>query len=442
MELMPCRKRNNIFFISDPTERSVYGSVMMKQPSNHTILLKPRSARISVFNSPAFCVLWLSEAVSLIGDRILMIALINMVYDWSGSASAVSVLPLIKAVPALLLGTLAGVFVDRWSRKWVMVLSNLILFVLVLAIPLTKELLLVYGIYFVMAVVSQFFIPARSACIPELVPEKALLAANSLFAAAFVGAIAIGPALGGWIIDRYGMETAYRVDALTFLVPAIAVSLVSIPQKNTAQSRGSLGGDWREGMAVVRADPEMRYSLLLIGTVALLIAALSALGVILVRENLGGSAGDFGWVMSVTGAGMLCGAVLSPIVGKRFNRSMLAASGAALGGGAMLVMALSNQLGMVMAAGFGLGFGFVNVQVNAQTTLQKTPDRLRGRILGLSQTVMGSVTFAAAGLAGVLAGWLGTTVVLAGAGAAVLMTALVVLYLVKRFKAPEHSDKA
>ena len=386
-----------------------------------------QNALWTVLSKPAFSVLWFSEAVSLIGDRILMIALINMVYEWSGSAVAVSVLSLIKAIPALVLGTVAGVFVDRWPRKWVMVLANLAQFALVLVIPWTSSLGVVFGVYFVLSVVSQFFIPARSATIPQLVPNSALMTANSLFAVAFVGAIAIGPAVGGWIIDRFGMDTAYWIDALTFLVPAIAVSFLSIPQQTKRAGQLNLGGDWREGMAVARDRADVRYSLILIGAGALLIASLSALGVILVRENLGGSAGDFGLVMSVTGAGMLSGAIISPILGKRFNRLLMAGCGAVLAGAVMLGMALSTQIGGVMVAGFGLGFGMVSVQVNGQTILQQTPDRLRGRVLGLSQTVMGSVTFAAAGLAGGLAGWVGAKGVLLGVGGLSFLTALGVL---------------
>ena len=394
-----------------------------------------QNALWAVLSKPAFSVLWLSEAVSLIGDRILMIALINMVYEWSGSAVAVSALSLIKAVPALVLGTVAGVFADRWPRKWVMVVSNLAQFALVLLIPWTKSLWVVYGVYFVMSVVSQFFIPARSATIPQLVPHSALMVANSLFAVAFVGAIAIGPAVGGWIIDRYGMDTAYWVDALTYLLPAIAVTFLAIPKQSRAMSPTSLAGDWREGMAVVRAQADIRYSLLLIGAAALLIASLSALGVILVRESLGGSAGDFGMVMSVTGAGMVSGAILTPILGKRINRLILAGCGALLGGVAMLGLALSNQLIGVMMAGFGVGFGMVSVQVNGQTILQQAPDRLRGRMLGLSQTVMGSVTFAAAGLAGAFAGWLGASAVLAGVGGMVCVTAMIILNSIRRWNA-------
>ncbi len=381
-----------------------------------------------ILSTPSFSVLWLSEVISLIGDRILMIAIINMVYEWSGSALAVSVLSLLKAIPALVLGTVAGIFVDRWPRKWIMVTSNLAQFALVLIIPWTRSLFVVFVVYFLLSLVSQFFIPARSATIPMLVPESALMTANSLFAVAFVGAIAIGPAVGGWIIDRFGMDMAYWVDGLTFLVPAIAVSFLSIPRQAAQTEQFNLSGDWREGFGVARSRADVLYSLILIGAVSLLIASLSTLGVILVRESLGGSAGDFGLVMSVTGAGMLCGAVISPILGRRSNRLLLACCGAILGGMVMVGMALSMRMTGVMVAGFGLGFSIITVQVNAQTILQQTPDRLRGRVLGLSQSVMGSVTFAAAGLAGGLAGWLGARGVLVGVGCISFFTSLAVLY--------------
>ncbi|HPH97092.1 MAG TPA: MFS transporter [Anaerolineaceae bacterium] len=406
----------------------------MESSEEHPHQATQSSRRLSLLSNPAFGVLWFSEAISLIGDRILMIALINMVYDWSGSAGAVSILPVIKAVPALALGTVAGVFVDRWPRKWIMVVSNLLLFGLVLAIPATQNLLLIYMIYFVMSVVSQFFIPARSAAIPALVDGKSLSTANALFAAAFVGAIAIGPALGGWIIDHFGLQTAYWVDALTFLVPALAVSLLAIPQNRQFAAGSSLGGDWWEGMALVRREGKIRIALLLVGAVALLIASLSALGVILIREKLGGSAGDFGLMMSVMGAGMLIGAVLSPRLGQRFNRLKLASTGAILAGAAILTMALAGHLGLALGAAFFLGFGFVNVQVQAQTILQETPDQMRGRILGLSQTVMGSVTFTAAALAGILAGWFGCSLVLSGAGLLVCLAGGMVVISAWRFQ--------
>ncbi len=142
--------------------------------------------------SPAFVVLWLSEALSLVGDRLIIVALLTLVYERTQSPGIVGGLMLVKALPPLLLGGLAGVFVDRWNRKWVMVAANLIQGLLVLLFPLSDTLPLLFVAFLVMAVVNQFFVPARAATIPSLVPASALLAANSLFSATFVSAMALG----------------------------------------------------------------------------------------------------------------------------------------------------------------------------------------------------------------------------------------------------------
>lgn len=387
----------------------------------------------AAFASLPFRVLLFSEAVSLVGDRILMIALINLVFERTGSSAAVGLLAMIKALPALALGSVAGVFVDRWSRKGIMVFSNLALFGLVLAIPLAaglpaeQAMPLIFVLYFVMSLVSQFFIPARSATIPNLVPAGALAAANALFAAAFVGAIATGPAIGGWISDAYGLETAFYIDALTFLIPAAAVSLLAIPAAQKGPGRRNLGADWRAGFALVKNEPLYRAALLLLAAVALLIGALSSLGVMIVREKLGGSASDFGVMMSVAGAGMLSGALLATRLGRRFDRRLVASCGALLAGLGMAGMALAPAFGLLLPCGFLFGIGMITTQVQVQTTLQGAPDALRGRLMGIGQAVMGSMTFLIAGLAGLLAAQFGASAVVLACGLAGVVAGIGVL---------------
>lgn len=391
-----------------------------------------RAGFAAALGSPTFRVLWFSEAVSLIGDRILMVALVNLVYERTASAAAVGLLAMIKALPALALGTVAGVFVDRWSRKWTMVLSNLALFALVLAIPPAgaqpaAAIPLVFAIYFIMSVVSQFFVPARSATIPNLVPAGGLVAANALFGAAFVGAIAIGPAIGGWISDAFGLDAAFYIDALTFLVPAVAVGLLAIPAGQRQPAGRDLRADWREGFGLLKSEPRFRAALLLLAAAALLIATLSAVGIMIVREKLAGSAGDYGWMLSVAGLGMLAGALLANGLGKRFDRQRLSGGGAMVGGLGMAGIALFSTLPAVMACAFILGLGMITVQVLTQTTLQGAPDALRGRMLGIGQAVMGSVTFLIAGLAGLLAAQFGATLIVLLCGACAAITGLAVL---------------
>ena len=135
-------------------------------------VLSPRQAQTrpplgAVLRYPSFVVLWLSEALSLIGDRLIMVALVILVYDRTGSAGAVGLLMLFKAVPALVLGSVAGVFVDRWNRKWIMVSANLLQGLLVFCLPLSPGITVVFIIYLAMATINQFFVPARSATIPD-----------------------------------------------------------------------------------------------------------------------------------------------------------------------------------------------------------------------------------------------------------------------------------
>ncbi len=387
------------------------------------------SGFMTVFRRPAFCTLWLSELVSLVGDRILLVVLINLVYEHTSSAAAVSVLSLLKALPALALGGLAGVFIDRWSRKWTMVISNLTLAALVVLLPLLDSLVYIYILYLTMAIVSQFFIPARTAAIPALVPPEALLTANSLFATAFVAAIAIGPAIGGWISTSFGPQAAFLIDALTFLAPAAAVSFLTIPQTRLSGADRKFGRDWREGFQFIRQRAEMRNALFLMGAAALLISSLSVLGIILIREKMGGTAADFGWMLSTAGLGMLTAALVSGRLARAFDRQKLSAWGAIGAGLAIICLAFSSSLTLALAFAFPLGFGMITVQVNSQTTLQLAPDTLRGRVLGFGQTVMGSVTFLGAGLAGLLAGWLGVTPVMTGAGLLAIIFSLFILFI-------------
>jgi predicted MFS family arabinose efflux permease len=350
-----------------------------------------------------YTVLWLSETISLVGDRILMVALIAMVYRRTESAASLGLLSMLKAIPALVLASIAGVFVDRWPRKWTMVISNLIQGSLVLLIPVTGSLPAIFGIYLGMSVVSQFFVPARSASIPDLVPPEKLVAANSSFAIGLVGAIVVGPALGGWISDRYGPDMAFYVDSLTFFVPAVAVACLPIPQARRAPASSSFSGEWREGLALVRDSPDIQGALILIGVAMMQAAGLSVLGIVLLDRRFGASASGLGSVMSTMGAGMLAGAAAQGGLRRLMSGKRLAAAGAIAAGFGMAALPWMPSLPLCMACSFILGLGFISVQANAQAILQGAPERLRCRALGLGQAVAGSVTFLAAALLGILA---------------------------------------
>ena len=380
-----------------------------------------------MFKNKAFPVLLASEALSLIGDRILAVALIILVYDLTGSAVTVSILMMLKAIPSLLLGSVAGTLVDRLNRKWVMVFSNLAQGALVLMIPFTDTLLVVYGIYLLMSVVNQFFIPARAATLPSIVPAESLMAANSLFSIAYVGAIAIGPMIGGFLIEASGTDAAFFVDSASFLIPAIAVAFLVLPQVKPDTQTSNFSEEFRVGLANIRKTKPVRQALILTSTVYMGISAISVLGIVIADKVLGTGAGGYGMMMSSMGVGMLVGAILTGKFGKRFERIKLASIGAILAGCSIVVLPFVSSLYLAFAVNFLLGMGMVASQTTAYTIFQSAPEELRGRVMGAAQSLMGAASFLAMGLAGFVAEWFGITPVLGGIGCLVIATGLIIL---------------
>ncbi len=385
-----------------------------------------RAGFIAALQQPAFLTLWLSETLSLIGDRLIIVALVTLVYERTHSPIAVGILMMFKAIPSLALGSVAGVFVDRWNRKWVMVASNLIQGLLVLLIPFSDALPIVFALYLAMSVVNQFFVPARAATIPDLVPPHVLMAANSLFATAFVGAIAVGPAIGGWITERFGMNAAFYADAATFLVPALAVGMLAIPQVRRSPGDRKLGADLGQGLAYARSRADILTALALIAAAFLIMGTTNVLGVMIAQDNLHVGAGGFGLMMSAMGGGMLIGAVVAGWLGRKINRKWLGVAGIVIMGLATLALPSITQINLAMVLLALSGLGMVTVQVCSQTTLQSTPADLRGRVMGLAQALNGGAQFLATALAGLLAEQVGAAAVLMGVGLLAIVTGLTV----------------
>ncbi len=355
-----------------------------------------------IFKSRSFVTLWLSEGFSMIGDRLLMVALVSLVYDRTGSSGVVGLLMVCKAAPALFLGSLAGVFVDRWDRKKIMVVSNLLQGILVFLLPVAPDIACIFAIYLVMSIINQFFVPARSAVIPDLVPASTLLTANSLFAISIVFAIAIGPAMGSWIMENISLDAAFQIDAATFLIPAVAVAFLSIPCVKNGKDKFDPGKDLKAGLAFSISEPKVLATLLTIAAAFFVVGTVSVSGVVITRDVLGLDSGQFGYLMSGLGAGMLAGALIANCI-KRWI------SGVAAGIAGIVIMALAlillpyspNLLSACLTASV-IGIGMITVQINGQFLLQTIAPDMRGRLMGISQTLTGSANFIASAAAGLL----------------------------------------
>src|SRR5574342_173691 len=190
----------------------------------------PSPSPLAVFRNRGFTLMWTGELVSTVGTALTSLAASILVYRLTNSALSVGLMLMATAAPSLVVGLVAGVFVDRFDRRRIMIASDLARAVLVLLIPFLAPLNIAW-LYILVALssaVGQFFEPAHASVLPEVASDEELAAANSLMAISSFGSTAIGFAASGLIASRFPIAWAFYADALTFVFSAACLLLVRL----------------------------------------------------------------------------------------------------------------------------------------------------------------------------------------------------------------------
>jgi len=369
--------------------------------------------------------LWLGGLISLIGDWALNVGLPIYIFLLTGSVLALSITLLAASLPPVLFGSVAGVFVDRWDHKRTMVVTNVLLALVLLPLLLVRSADLVWIVYlvaFVAGTIEQFFLPAQNALLPRLVTEERLVSANSLISVSSNLARLIGPALGGLIAARLGLNGIVLIDAISFLLAALLIAGIAspraIPQPQLAtpseapgeREKRGLGHVWREwiaGLRVIGGERTLAVLLTLFAIMSLGEGVFGVLYPVYVNQALRGGAQEIGALMSAQAVGGLIGGLLVGWGGARmmsrwaigvcaalfglidlaiFNAPTLVPFGESLAGAQIGVPLFWVVVGLFVAVGIpGIG-----AMTGMQSLLQaRAPDAYRGRVFGALGAVMG-----------------------------------------------------
>lgn len=193
----------------------------------------PAQARLSpfkVFRNRSFTWMWTGQLVSTMGTALTSLAASILVFRLTNSAMSVGLMLMATAAPSLLVGLFAGVLVDRFDRKRIMIAADLIRAVLVFLIPflVPHNIIWLYVIVMISSAVGQFFDPAHESVLPEVASEEELAAANSLMAISSFGSTAIGFAASGLIASAANINWAFYLDAISFLFSAFCIFLIKV----------------------------------------------------------------------------------------------------------------------------------------------------------------------------------------------------------------------
>jgi len=368
-----------------------------------------------------FGLLWTAGLISIAGDFMLLIALPLHVYAVTGSALAGGGVYASLLVHRILLGSIAGVLVDRWDRKRTMVavdLTRAVLLLPLMAVGSEDRLWLAYVVPGIAATAGLLFNPAENALLPKLVGEEKLTVANALNTLNNNVGRLIGPVLGAFIYAWDGIALVIAIDAATYLAAAGLVALIladgrSEVDPNAAPAVGSLWrrtiAEWRDGMALIHRDRALRVILIATAVGFVGEGTFGALGLApLILDVLGGGERDVGLIASAQAIGGLAGGFGVARLGDRLPTRLLIGGGLAGLGLADLVTANgANLLGagrpaLILAVVFMFAAGFpVTAQYTGQQSAiqRRVPDAYRGRVFGTLRAV-GGVSI----LVGLLAG--------------------------------------
>jgi DHA3 family macrolide efflux protein-like MFS transporter len=391
----------------------------------------------------SFSALWLGQLVSMFGDRIHQIALAFLVFGATDSPAAVGAIFLVATLPNLLLGPLAGTFVDRWDNREVMIVSDLLRAALVLLIPVAAvvNLVLVYPLVFLVTTVSIFFRPAKGAILPRIVDEDDLLPANSALWVGETAADIVGYVLAGLFVAFLGdqLPLAFWVDAVTYVGSATLIGTIvvaPIARAVAEEAADRVGGvvsrftaELREGWRFLRAEPVLLATTVQATVAQFMLGTFLALTPIYAVESIDRlgvqSVAAYSFIESGIGLGNLVGGFVIGLVGSRLALGRMVIAGYAVTGACIAALAIAGNLAIAVALAFGAGVGNLAFVIPSQTLFQRrTPQELLGRVLGLRfSLVFGSMTLAM-GVGGLLAEIAGPAIVIGAFGLVTLAAGL------------------
>jgi Na+/melibiose symporter-like transporter len=382
--------------------------------------------------------------ISTTGDWILRVGLVYRVYVLTGSTVVSAFLLLASFLPQVLLGSFAGVFVDRWDRKRTMVVSNLLLaagLLPLLAVSTASRVWIVYAVLAWEGCVQQFFTPAEQALLPCLVDDEHLVTTNALNGQTQDLSRLLGGAIGGVVVVAGGIVALTLIDVASFLVSAYVIARIGVSEAeaeaeavepDVGRLPATLLAEWRDGLRVTTHQRVLRIIGVFLLVTSLGEGIMGTLFAPFVRTVLHGSGQEYGVIVSIQAVGGIAGGLVAAGLGNRVRASRLFGWGAVCFGAIDLAMFLYPLLFVSVwpAAVCMLVVGMPGALTlaGAMTLLQRNAgDSHRGRVFGALGAVEGVAVVLGTLAAGFLAESIGIIPVLAAQGGGYLLAGLYVV---------------
>lgn len=401
-----------------------------------------------VVRSPSYVPLWLGQLISSFGDTLHYIALVVLVFQLTGQGVAVAALVAAEVVPVLLLGPVAGVVIDCFDRKQVLIAADLLRALLVLSLVWSQSVWHVYLVAAGLAAGNTFFNPTVQAVIPALTTEEQRLAANSVSWSTGRLVQIVASAVAGGLIAFVGLDIVFAVNAGTFVVSGVLIARLTIPPHvgqlgaDTKRGLGDYFSDARAGLRFAVGDPFVSRLLLVQSLASFAVGATGAMLIVLSERHLGLSPAGFGWLIGAIGVGALLGPLIPNTFATDYRDARWLFVPYVIRGIGDVLLAVFVPLPIALAILFVYGLNTSTGMVVFSSTVQGvTPDAVRGRVFTLLDVSWNAMRLLSLAVGGVLVDLIGIRPIFWAGGTLLAMAGVLGLTLLGRYDFRDTSSR-
>jgi len=385
----------------------------------------------AILKNKNFLSLWLAQIFSQIADRVIFVVFVAFIaHTFSTATKYQSWLYIAFTIPAVLLTAIAGVFIDKWNKKYILITTNILRAGLLLTLPFFSSTLFgIYALAFLISSVTQFFVPAEASSIPLMVKKNQLMSANSLFTATMMGSLIFGFVLGDPLINIFGLHNVHKAISAFFLISAVFLVFIKYQpgdgEKEQHKTFSEFIDDFKKGVNYIKGSKVTFNALLKLTAlfsivVMLCILAISISQQLLYPDDPKLGTQKFVYVVAFSGVGMILGAGIVGKFFKNFNKLLTTFIGfSAVGVGLLLLSGIElipnkilipvkaytvwgfyleafNLTGRIIysyAVAAIIGFGCAMAAIPVQTILHTVvPEQIRGKIFGIQFTLLSTAS--------------------------------------------------
>ncbi|HEX7948720.1 MAG TPA: MFS transporter [Candidatus Limnocylindrales bacterium] len=363
----------------------------------------------AVFHKRDFSLLWVAQLVSTIGSSLTDLAAGILVFRVTGSALSVGLMLMATAVPSLVVGLLAGVVVDRYDRKRIMIATDVIRAALVASIPflISYNVAFLYLVVLVASGVKQFFDPAEQSVLPDVASEEELASANAFLSISSFGSTAIGFAAAG-LLASISLDLAFWFDAVTFIFSAVCILFVRIAPNAAPEATNvrAVADNLRAGIRTLVNTPILRSTLIVFAPVLFAFGLWNVLLLPFAVKTLGGTEFQYGLQEGLTSLAFVAGSlIMAKYIERLAPGTWIVISLAAMGVASLFYGTAQNiwfAIFYVMVSGFMQPPSSISRSLILQ---RNTPREFRGRVFSaffVSRDILFLLGMVAAGLADII----------------------------------------